>query len=291
LLDWIYGVERFLQYREIQDFAERMKIVIMLIDRNIHLWWTTHAQLKEQQGLPIMEWKQFIEALRANYLTSSDEDVAQEQLLALHQSEQESMEAYCARAQTIYSRINTKRVPPAFAGEMLFRGIDRKRFPFTFREVSAKVHETRAIRDGVGLDFDHMRGQLVHVASTEPSEAFKRGPSVHGPARRINNVELGEQDHEVAVSEPAQRMVLVNQVDLDTVECHKCGTFGHFARTCTSTVEKRTCLNCDRKGHLARDCTSARKPNATGPSSSSAFRTRGARGRRGGGKRSESKNE
>jgi len=190
LPDWIFSMEKLIEQLEAAapgsitgSFQGLFACVRRNWDRSMQKWWDGRQRsVLEGASAAVSSWADLVAALNADFALAMDEDKALTEWDQATQRSGESMEAYVGRLAMVHARIDPTRVASHTFAEKVLRGVDRKRFPHAFMEVSAK-QRSHILANKKGFSFEVLRGLLTQAAVPETAEHEMRGQQRQsGPA-------------------------------------------------------------------------------------------------------------
>lgn len=272
LEDWLFKLKQlFAQLGKSElDWNGRAQLAQLYWDRHMDLWWSGRQEAAAAAGAPIQSWSSFVAALRKQFISTGDSEVARSELFKLRMKAGESMDAYMQRSALLVTRAGTL-MESRIAAALTLEGVDKSRFPFTCAAVARKQRTADSSSSGQpGMSFAQMRVELTEEALMEPQLSGRGNVSNTTPS----NAKSGANNKQLRINALEQQLKAAREEEDDTdaessryntapvstgpTLCRKCGADGHFAQDCKSKKELRACFRCGKSGHIRSKCPERR---------------------------------
>jgi len=300
LEEWIFRANRMLiQQGQINtSFQEQLVLLSSYWDFSVTRWWEAAVEQEQQGGKAVSSWEELQKALKANFLSTADEDKAVDEMHGLQMNHAEAMDIYVQRAAAIIGRIRKERMTPEAAAEQVAKGISPIRFPYLVSTYKREQKEHRDANNGKGINFNAVRQRLTALAQAEPSEVAAEARRSAGVgtssnssssssssgssnksatrwalAKKLNAIvaKLDEACGETEIRDSAgalseQEIQVLNALtgnDRSKIRCFRCQAFGHTIGECRKP-DTRTCYNCGDKGHISTKCNKPKQQRSEG---------------------------
>jgi Retrotransposon gag protein/Zinc knuckle len=270
LEDWLFKLKQlFAQLGKSElDWNGRAQLAQLYWDRHMDLWWSGRQEAAAAAGAPIQSWSSFVAALRKQFISTGDSEVARSELFKLRMKSGESMDTYMQRSVLLVARAGAL-MESRIAAALTLEGVDKSRFPFTCAAVARKQRAADSSSSGqAGMSFAQMRVELTEEALMEP-QLSGRGSSNSSNSTH-NNAKSGANNKQLRINALEQQLKAAREEEDDTDAddsryntapvstgsslCRKCGADGHFAQDCKSKKELRACFRCGKSGHVRSKC-------------------------------------
>lgn len=264
LEDWLFKLKQlFAQLGKLEsDWNGRAQLAQLYWDRHMDLWWSGRQEAAVAAGAPIQSWSSFVAALRKQFISTGDSEVARSELFKLRMKSGETMDAYMQRSVLLVARAGSL-MESRIAAALTLEGVDKSRFPFTCAAVARKQRAADSSSSGqAGMSFAQMRVELTEEALMEPqlsgrSISNNGSNTSHNKQLRINALEqqlkAAREEEDITDADDKSRYNTA-PVSTGSSICNKCGVDGHFAQDCKSKKELRSCFRCGKSGHIRSRC-------------------------------------
>ena len=275
LEDWLFKLKQlFAQLGKSElDWNGRAQLAQLYWDRHMDLWWSGRQEAAVAAGAPIQSWSSFVAALRKQFISTGDSEVARSELFKLRMKSGESMDAYMQRSVLLVARAGSL-MESRIAAALTLEGVDKSRFPFTCAAVARKQRAADSSSSGqAGMSFAQMRVELTEEALMEPQLSGRSNSSNSGnsSSNTHNHAKSGANNKQLRINALEQQLKAAREEDDNTdaddsryntapvstgsTLCNKCGADGHFAQDCKSKKELRSCFRCGKSGHIRSKCS------------------------------------
>ena len=279
LESWLFDMEQMFEQMDLERApsrdADRLREARLSMDRDLNTWWAGHVDQAAAKGVRVDTWLNFVEAVRAQFASSSMAREATSALLNIRQAAGESIPAYFQRVYQLVGRAQGS-VPDLAVMQLVLDHVRRDEWSESYgvalravekKEVTtlAQLRELLQLEAVIEQSRKHRGGHSSHSgARPQPSLSHSGArPSNKGPAAkaaRVAAISAKDEDSDNETFEGEQQSAQVAAVRQQqggnaqsNRRCARCKKTGHAPRDCPEP-EDRSCFVCGEEGHIASAC-------------------------------------